>query len=96
MQKSFRKCVRHAASEEGFEVNSFPVRDGKTFSDKPVQLVLAKQLDNGVREEVKAGMKKIAFADLDLKVIDHHDGAGGKQYLLYYTFVLNFHTYILP
>lgn len=44
IEKSYRKCVREAASVEGFVVNSFPVRDGDRFSDKPVQLVLSSKL----------------------------------------------------
>jgi len=36
-------------------------------------------LDDDVRKEIKAGLKKIAFADLDLKVIDHHVAVGGMQ-----------------
>ena len=62
--------VKEAAKTQGFDMDEVAVTDGPDFSCKPVQLVLTERLEDEVRREVLAGIDKMKFLELDIKVID--------------------------
>ena len=65
--------VEKVASQKGYDLVNVEITDGPDFSTKPVQFVLTERLDETVRKELLAGIEKIKFADLDMKVINCHE-----------------------
>ena len=81
--KSHRESIRNAAKEKGYDIDHVSIEDGGNFSVKPVQFVLTDRIDTGVKHEIRSGLDKMQFADVDIKVIDFD--SGGKSLLLFFS-----------
>ena len=71
---SHKSLVQKAAKEMGYEITDVSIKEGESYSTKPVQIVLSERLANVVRAEIVEGLKKMSFTELDYKLINCDDG----------------------
>ncbi|XP_057293352.1 uncharacterized protein LOC130621979 [Hydractinia symbiolongicarpus] len=71
---SHRTMIRSAARDEGVQLDHVAVMESEQYSMKPCQLILTKNIDKEVYQDVIRGLSEIRFTSLDLKVIDKSEG----------------------
>lgn len=87
-RKSHKIAIKDAAKSQGYDIENVSIKEGENYSCKPVQLILTERLDVCVCQEILDGLKKMSFANLDLKVINKAKKGmfASKELLMVYGF----------